>query len=83
MLDKIRYIAVYQTAPVGAITHYAEVDRIEPYGEEGKYRLIFTAKAIPIGPIYYGDAPKGSMQGPRYTTFTKLKAAKTLSDLLK
>jgi hypothetical protein len=36
MLDKIKYIAAYQTHPVSAITHYAPVDRIEPYGESGK-----------------------------------------------
>jgi hypothetical protein len=83
MLDKIRYIAAYQTAPVGAITHYAEVDRIEPYGEEGKYRLVFSGKAMPIGPINLGSAPKGSMQGPRYTSIANLKAAKTFVDLFK
>ena len=30
MLEKIKYIAAYQTQPVSAITHYAPVDRIEP-----------------------------------------------------
>ncbi|MCX7112667.1 MAG: GIY-YIG nuclease family protein [Proteobacteria bacterium] len=81
MLDKIKYIAVYQTAPVSAITHYAPVDKIEPYGEGGKYRVIFSEKAKPIGPIHYGDAPKGSMQGTRYTTIEKLKTATKLTDL--
>lgn len=83
MLDKIRYIAGYQTAPIGAITHYAKVARIEPYGEEGKYKLFFDGKAQPIGPIAFGKVPKGTMQGPRYTTFQKLQYAKTLADLLK
>jgi hypothetical protein len=84
MLDKIKYIAVYQTAPVMAITHYAPVDRIEPYGDEGKYKLIFSLKAreIPQGKIPFGDAPQGAMQGPRYTTFAKLMAAKKLTDLV-
>ena len=45
MLDKIRYIAAYQSQPVSAITHYAPVDRIELYGESGKYKLIFSEKA--------------------------------------
>ena len=82
MIGKIKYIAAYQTQPVSAITHYAPVDRIEPYGEGGKYRLIFSEKAQPIGPIPYGDAPLGAMQGPRYASFDKLKAAKKLTDLL-
>jgi hypothetical protein len=82
MLDKIKYIAAYQTQPVSAITHYAPVDRIEPYGEEGKYKLIFCEKAQPIGPIPYADATLGSMQGPRYTSFEKLKTAKKLTDII-
>lgn len=31
---------------------------------------------------YWGDAPNGAMQIPRYTSFEKLKRAKTLSELL-
>ena len=81
MLDKIKYIAAYQTNPVSAITHYAPVSQIEPYGESGKYKLVFSEKAKPIGPITFGDAPTGSMQGPRYTTIDRLRKAKTLSDL--
>ena len=81
MLGKIKYIAAYQTQPISAITHYAPVDRIEPYGEGGKYKLIFSEKAKPIAPIPFGDAPPGAMQGPRYTTFTQLSSAKKLADL--
>lgn len=81
MLQKIKYIAAYQTKPVSAVTHYAPVAAIEPYGEEGKYRLVFSAAAKPIGPIPFADAAQGLMQGPRYTTLAKLLAAKKLSDL--
>jgi len=82
MLTKIRYIAAYQTAPVSAITHHARVERIEPYGDEGKYRLVFAepAKSFPR-PIPFADAPQGTMQGPRYTSFSRLQSAKRLSDL--
>ena len=82
MLDKIKYIAAYQTQPISAITHYAPVSRIEPYGESGKYKLVFSEKATAITPIPFGDAPSGVMQGPRYVAFPKLLSAKTLSDLL-
>ncbi|MXW21973.1 MAG: GIY-YIG nuclease family protein [Candidatus Dadabacteria bacterium] len=81
MLGKIKYIAAYQTNPVSAITHYAPVDRIEPYGESGKYRIVFSEKAQEIGPIPFSDAPLGAMQGLRYTTFEKLRTAKKLSDV--
>jgi hypothetical protein len=82
MLTKIKYIAAYQTAPVSAITHYARVERIEPYGDEGKYKLVFTepAKLLPQ-PIPFADAPLGYMQGPRYTIFAKLQLAKRVSEL--
>lgn len=82
MLPKIKYIAAYQTAPVSAITHHARVERIEPYGDEGKYRLVFAEPAEPLPrPIPFADAPQGSMQGPRYTSLTRLLSAKRVVDL--
>jgi len=81
MLDRIKYIAAYQTNPVSAITHYAPVSRIEPYGEDGKYKLVFTEKAKPVGPIVFAGVATGAMQGPRYTTFDRLLKAKTLGEL--
>ncbi len=81
MLPKIKYVAAYRTQPESKVTHYAPVARIEPYGEQGKYKLIFSEPAKPIGPIPFADAPQGSMQGPRYTTFDKLMKAKKLTDL--
>ena len=82
MLENIKYIAAYQTAPTSAITHYAPVERIEPYGEGGKYKVVFSEPAKEIGPIAYGQAPSGAMQGPRYSTFSKLQNAKTLPDVV-
>lgn len=82
VLSKIKYIAAYQTTPVSAITHYAPVQRIESYGDEGKYRLIFAEPAKPlVKPIPFGDAQPGSMQGPRYTNLARLLSAKQVSDL--
>lgn len=82
MLDKIKYIAAYQTLPVAAVTYYAPVDRIEPYGEEGKYKVLFSEKAKPINPIPFGDAPLSAMIGPKYTTFAQLMNGKKLTDLI-
>lgn len=81
MLDKIKWIAVYVTAPTGAITHLAPVKHIEPYGQEGKFRVVFSEPARKIGPIPLAGAPKGSMQGPRYCTYKRLMAAKTFSEI--
>jgi len=81
-LPKIKYIAAYQSQPVSAITHYAPVDHIEPYGEGGKYKVVFSEPAKKIGPIPFGNAPIGAMQGPRYTSFDRLKTAKQVMDLM-
>ncbi len=81
MLGKIKYIAAYQVAPIHAITHYAPVDHIEPYGNSGKYKLIFSEKAKPIGPIPLADIPGVIMMGPKYTSFAKLQTASKLADL--
>lgn len=82
MLPKIRWIAAYQTQPISAITHIAPVDHIEPYGDGKKYKVVFSEAAKSIGPIKFGDAPKGAMQGPRYTTYAQLMNAKKITDLL-
>jgi len=82
MLEKIKYIAAYRTAPISAITHFAEIDRIEPYGEEGKYKLIFSGPAKKLDQtIPFGDSPQGLMQGPKYTNFEKLKTSRKVADL--
>jgi hypothetical protein len=82
MIPKIKHIAAYQVQPVSAITHLAPVARIEPYGDSGKYRVVFSEPAKEIDHIPLGKTPSGAMQGPRYTTLAKLKAAKTVADLL-
>jgi hypothetical protein len=83
MLQRIKYIAAYQTAPVSAITHYARVERIEPYGDEGKYRLVFSEPAKPLAqPVPFADSPQSAMRSPRYTNLKKLLAAKRVSDLV-
>ena len=79
MMDKIKWIAAYVTAPTKAITHIAPVKHIEPYGQEGKFRVVFSKPAYKIGPL--GDAPKGSMQGPRYCNYKKLMASKNFTDI--
>ena len=64
MLEKIKFIAAYQTQPVSAITHYAPVDRIEPYGENGKYKLIFSEKANRLGRFLLQMHPRGPYRVP-------------------
>jgi hypothetical protein len=84
MRPKLRWIAAYQSQPIKAITHIAEIDRIEPYGDGGKYAVIFKGAAQALDhPIPFGDAPSGYMQGIRYTKRNKLLAANKVTDLFK
>lgn len=80
----LKWIAGYQTLPVVAITHIAEIDHLEPYGEEGKWRVVFKGPAEALRkPIPFGDAVPGSMQGPRYATREALTRAQSVKDLMR
>ena len=82
MVDRIKYIAGYQTAPVSAITYYAEVAKVEKYKDTTKYIVYFKEPAKKIGPLRLTAKKKGSApQAPRYTTYAKLIVAKTLEEL--
>lgn len=79
---QIKYIAVYRVAPTSAITHIAPLKSIEPWKDTNKFVLNFSEPAKPIGPI---PMVKGgrvqTFQGPRYTTKSRLEAARNLDDL--
>jgi len=80
MLSRIRFIAAYQVAPVSAITHIAEVERIEPWGVSSKYAVYFKAPAQTLGPIPARDASAVRPTGNRYTSFARLCRAHALED---
>ncbi|MFO7851071.1 MAG: hypothetical protein ACQERS_02660 [Bacteroidota bacterium] len=82
MLDRIKFIAAYQVAPVSAITYIAEVDKIEKYQDTNKYIVYFKESAKEIEHIKLDRGKKGlAPQAPRYTNYDKLSKAKKLSDI--
>lgn len=84
MIDKIKYITGYQTAPISAITHYAEVSGIDKYKDTEKFIVHFKDRAKKIEPIKLVPKPAGKVtapQAPRYTTFSKLKNAHDLDEV--
>lgn len=82
MKDRIKYIAAYQTAPVSAVTHIAEISNIRPYQDTGKYIVYFKGEAKKIGPKKLRD-PKKSPQGPMYVKYQDLLNNKYLDDSTK
>lgn len=82
MIDKIKYIAAYQVAPVSGITHVAEVDRIEKYKDTNKYILFFKNETTKkISKISLGKKKGMAPQAPRYSSYKTILTAKTLDDL--
>lgn len=82
MRPQIKYIAVYQVAPVSAITHVAPVKSIEPWKSGTKYVINFAHAAKSIGPIKL--VKKGrvkALQNLRYTSLSRLENAKNLDDV--
>jgi len=77
-ISKLKFIAAYQVAPVGAITHIAEIAEIVPYNNTGKYMLKFKAAATAIVPIPRADGSEINMQSSRYALRDKLLIAKNL-----
>ena len=80
-LRTIKWIAVYQTSPVSAITHFAKIERIVDYLDTGRYKIVFEEPAELAYSVTIGDTSKQSFQGQRYTTIEKLKMARKISDL--
>ncbi len=82
MIDKLKYIATYQVAPISAITHYAEIVSIEKWEDTNKYILKFKDSPQAITPIPLDRDKKGiAPQAPRYTSLDKLIKAKKLSQV--
>lgn len=76
--DRVRYIAVYQTKPTSAITHYAEVSKFVPLEKNGRYDVLLKKNAVKIEAVPFTHEDVCAIQGPRYTTLKRILAAKHL-----
>ena len=82
MIDKIKFIAAYQVAPVSGITYIAEVDRIEKYNDSNKYIVFFKdGTTQKINKISLGVKKGQAPQGPRYSSYKAIMNAQTIDDL--
>lgn len=81
-LPDLKYIAGYRVGQIKAVTHYAKIKEIVPYGDEGKYKINFVDAAIKLEkPINFAPGKDSSLQASRYTRFDKLHNSTNLSEL--
>lgn len=80
-LQSLKWIAVYQTAPISAITHFARIVQIVDYLETGRYKIAIHEPQQLSSRIALGDNRSKTLQGQRYTTLEKLNKAKIVEDL--
>lgn len=79
--EKLKYLAMYQKSPIASISHYAEIEKIEPYKDTGKF-IVYVKNKQTIRPLGLGKGKPGDApQSPRYTTLKHLLKAKQISDL--
>ena len=84
MLEKIKYIAAYQVAPISGITHIAQVECIDKYKDTNKYILYFKPNTTTqINKIGLGKKKGQAPQAPRYSSYERISKAKNLDDLWK
>lgn len=81
-IPKIRYIAMYQTAPISKITYYGKVSKIEPYQGTNKYIVHLDGMPIKLKKaIGLGKNPHLKPQSPKYAKLDNILNAKTLDDV--
>ena len=79
--EQLKYLAIYEKSPVAAVRNFAEIDKIEPYKDSGKF-IVYVKNKKTINPIELDIGRKGiAPQSSRYTTYTKLLKAKKISEL--
>jgi hypothetical protein len=78
-ISKLKYIAIYEVAPVSSIRWAGKIQSIKPYEDTGKYK-IYCSDTFKVGPIEF-DSQKYVPQAPRYTKFDLILKAKKLSDI--
>jgi hypothetical protein len=80
VIPKLKYLAMYEVAPVSAISWVGKIQSIKLYEGTGKYKIFLSEISKLKKPIRMGD-PRLAPQSPRYTKFKLFDKAKTLADI--
>jgi len=78
-ISKLKYIAMYEVAPVSAIRWAGKIQSIKSFEDTNKYK-IYCSEIFKVGPIEL-DSQKYVPQASRYTKFDLVLKAKKLSDI--
>ena len=82
-IPKLKYLAIYESAPISAIRHYAKITKIEPYPDKpGKYIIYHDGDVKEFDPhIVMGDNHQLALFGPRYYKLSTMKKSTSLAEL--
>jgi len=78
-LVSVKFIAVYQTKPISAITHYAEIASFSRLEKAGRFDITFSGKPQKLVPVKFTAADVCAVQGPRYTNLNLVLEATNLT----
>jgi len=79
VINQLKYLAMYEVAPISAIRWAGKIQSIKPYEDTPKYKL-YCSDIFKVGPIEM-DSQKFVPQAIRYTKFDLINKAKKLSDI--
>ena len=80
-IHSLKWIAVYESRPVSAITHVARIVRISPYLDTARYQIDFEEPEELISPVRLDPDSTSGFQGQRYSWMQRIRSAKFISDL--
>lgn len=79
---KLKYIAIYEKTPIGAVTFYGKIKDYISDEQRKKKKIILEGKPerLPHA-VTLGSLDGNAMRSPRYTTLEKLKKANRLDEI--
>lgn len=82
-IPKLKYIGLYEGAPISAIRYYAKITKIEPHPDKpSKYLIHHDGNIVELeNHIILGENPELSLYGPRYYKLEDILKSKTMADL--
>lgn len=82
-ISKLKYVALYEGAPVSSIRYYAKIVKIEPFPEKpGKYIIHHDGEIHELdNHVVIGDTSQLSLYGPRYYKLKDILSSNNMAEL--